>query len=94
MLFVGFYFWSFNQFIVQRTLGAKDLDEGRKGSLFAGLLKLPNIFIMVLPGLIALQLYPNLSNPDLAFPRSLLTSCPSGCAASSWRRSSPLSCRA
>ena len=68
VLFVGFYFWSFNQFIVQRTLGAKDLDEGRKGALFAGLLKLPNIFIMVLPGLIALQLYPNLSNPDLAFP--------------------------
>ena len=94
VLFVGFYFWSFNQFIVQRTLGAKDLDEGRKGALFAGLLKLPNIFIMVLPGLIALQLYPNLSNPDLAFPALAFDLLPSGCAASSWRRSSPLSCRA
>lgn len=68
VVFVGFYFWSFNQFIVQRTLGAKNLSEGRKGALFAGLLKLPNIFIMVIPGLIALSLYPNLENPDLAFP--------------------------
>jgi SSS family solute:Na+ symporter len=65
---IGFYFWTTNQFIVQRTLGAKNLDHGRWGSLFAVVLKLPILFLMVLPGTMALVLYPNLENPDLAFP--------------------------
>ncbi|MCC5833568.1 MAG: sodium:solute symporter [Opitutales bacterium] len=65
---IGFYFWATNQFIVQRTLGAKDLNHGRWGALFAGLLKLPVLFLMVLPGTIALVLYPDLPSPDLVFP--------------------------
>jgi len=65
---IGFYFWATNQFIVQRTLGAKDLNHGRWGALFAGLLKLPVLFLMVLPGTIAIVLYPELPNPDLVFP--------------------------
>lgn len=68
VILLGFYYWTINQFVVQRTLGAKDLKEGQVGALFAGFLKLPNIFLMVLPGLIALKLYPDLSTPDLAFP--------------------------
>lgn len=51
---LGFYFWANNQFMVQRVLGAKDLNHGRWGALFAGLLKLPVIFIMVLPGTAAI----------------------------------------
>ncbi|MEM1322878.1 MAG: sodium:solute symporter [Bacteroidota bacterium] len=54
---LGFYFWANNQFMVQRILGAKDLNHGRWGALFAGLLKLPVIFIMVLPGTVAILLY-------------------------------------
>lgn len=65
---IGFYFWATNQFIVQRTLGAKNLDHGRWGALFAGLLKLPVLFLMVLPGTIAFILYPDLPSADLAFP--------------------------
>ncbi|MCC5949884.1 MAG: sodium:solute symporter [Nitriliruptoraceae bacterium] len=65
---VGFYFWVTNQVIVQKVLSAKDLDAGRNGSLFAGLLKLFIIFVMVFPGLMALELYPDLDDPDLAFP--------------------------
>jgi SSS family solute:Na+ symporter len=65
---IGFYFWTTNQVIVQRTLGARNLDHGRWGALFAVLLKLPILFIMVLPGAMALVLYPNLDNPDLVFP--------------------------
>lgn len=65
---IGFYFWCTNQVIVQRTLGAKNLDHGRWGSLWAVLLKLPILFIMVLPGVMALVLYPNLPNPDMVFP--------------------------
>ena len=68
VILLGFYYWSINQFVVQRTLGAKDLKEGQLGALFAGFLKMPNLFLMILPGLIALQLYPDLETPDLAFP--------------------------
>lgn len=54
---LGFYFWANNQFMVQRVLGAKDLNHGRWGALFAGLLKLPVILIMVIPGTLAFLLY-------------------------------------
>jgi SSS family solute:Na+ symporter len=68
VMLLGFYYWTLNQFIVQRTLGARSLSEGRRGAVFAGFLKVPNLFLMILPGLIALGLYPKLENPDLAFP--------------------------
>ena len=68
VVLLGFYYWTINQFVVQRTLGAKDLKEGQIGAIFAGFLKIPNLFLMILPGLIALKLYPELETPDLAFP--------------------------
>ena len=68
VVLLGFYYWTLNQFVVQRTLGARDLDQGRKGALFAGLLKLPNLFLMILPGVMAIALFPDLSNPDMVFP--------------------------
>ena len=68
VVLLGFYYWTINQFVVQRTLGAKSLKEGQLGAIFAGFLKIPNLFLMILPGLIALKLYPDLSTPDLAFP--------------------------
>ncbi len=78
VLIIGMYFWSTNQLIVQRALGAKTLDHGRWGALFAGLLKLPPLFIMVLPGVLAIQLYPNLKTPDLAFPTLVFDLLPIG----------------
>jgi SSS family solute:Na+ symporter len=54
---LGFYFWANNQFMVQRVLGAKNLNHGRWGALFAGLLKLPVLFIMVVPGVLGLILF-------------------------------------
>ena len=54
---LGFYFWANNQFMVQRVLSARDLNHGRWGALFAGLLKLPVIFIMIVPGVIAVVLF-------------------------------------
>lgn len=69
---LGFYFWANNQFMVQRVLSARNLDHGRWGSLFAGLLKLPVLFIMVLPGTMAIAMpetiFPALDNPDLVYP--------------------------
>jgi len=54
---LGFYFWANNQFMVQRILSAKDVNHGRWGAMFAGLLKLPVILIMVIPGTLAFLLY-------------------------------------
>lgn len=65
---LGFYFWCTNQFIVQRVLGARDIQQARWGVLFAGLLKLPVLFIMVFPGIMARLLYPDLERADLVFP--------------------------
>ncbi|MEM9868592.1 MAG: sodium transporter, partial [Bacteroidota bacterium] len=65
---LGFYFWANNQFMVQRVLGAKDLNHGRWGALFAGLLKLPVIFIMVVPGVLALLLFSALDISNLNYP--------------------------
>ncbi len=68
LLFIGIYFWATDQAMVQRVLGAKSLNHGRMGAIFAGFLKLPILFIMVLPGVIAIVLYPDLQTPDLVFP--------------------------
>ncbi len=64
---LGFYFWANNQFMVQRVLGAKNLNHGRWGALFAGLLKLPVIFIMVVPGVLALLLFSELDISSLNY---------------------------
>jgi len=68
---LGFYFWANNQFMVQRVLGAKDLNHGRWGALFAGLLKLPVIFIMVVPGVLAILLFSNLDISGLNYMISI-----------------------
>lgn len=75
---LGFYFWCTNQFMVQRVLSAKNLQHGRWGSLFAGLLKLPVLFIMVLPGTFAILLYPELPKADLVFPTLMFDLLPVG----------------
>jgi SSS family solute:Na+ symporter len=75
---LGFYYWAFNQYFVQRALAARSLNEGRWGALFGGLLKLPNLFLMIVPGLIAAALYPALANPDEAFPTLTFELLPAG----------------
>ena len=80
---LGFYFWVTNQFIVQRVLGAKSVDDARWGALLGGLLKLPVLFIMVLPGL-AFSLVWAHDNPGVAleadkvFPHMVTTLLPVG----------------
>ncbi len=62
---LGFYFWANNQFMVQRVLGARDLNHGRWGALFAGLLKLPVLLIMVIPGTLAILLYSDVNLAEM-----------------------------
>ena len=46
-------YWGFNQYIIQKGLAAKSIQEAQKGLVFAGLLKLLIPFIVVLPGVCA-----------------------------------------
>ena len=46
-------YWGFNQYIIQKGLAAKSIDEAKKGLVFAGFLKILIPFIVVLPGICA-----------------------------------------
>jgi SSS family solute:Na+ symporter len=61
-------YWGFNQYIIQRALAAKDLPEAQKGVMFAAYLKLLMPVIIVLPGIAAVLLAPDLRKPDEAYP--------------------------
>ncbi|HEX4242786.1 MAG TPA: sodium/solute symporter [Steroidobacteraceae bacterium] len=75
---LGFYYWCTNQSIVQRMLAAQSIDQARWGALLAGLLKLPVLFLMVLPGICALLLFPGLPRADLVYPSLILKILPAG----------------
>ena len=75
---LGFYFWCTNQFIVQRVLGARSIAHARWGALFAGFLKLPVLYIMVLPGVMAGMFLPALEQGDAVFPTLVTTLLPAG----------------
>lgn len=49
---IGIWYWCTDQYIVQRTLTAKDLVNARRGSLFGGVLKITPVLIFLIPGLI------------------------------------------
>lgn len=53
---IGLWYWCTDQYIVQRTLGARDEREARRGSIFAALLKLLPVFIFIIPGMICFAL--------------------------------------
>lgn len=61
-------YWGCNQYIIQRALAAKSLPEAQRGMVFAGFLKLIMPIIIVLPGIAAVLLAPNLAKPDEAYP--------------------------
>ncbi|MCA9425710.1 MAG: sodium/solute symporter [Candidatus Omnitrophica bacterium] len=73
----GMFYWCMDQSIVQRALGAKSIDHGRKGAILAGFLKITPVFIFVLPGVIALALFPGIEN-DAAFPTMVSNLLPVG----------------
>ncbi len=79
---LGIWYWCTDQFIVQRTLSARDLDQARGGTLLAGFLKLLPLFIFVLPGVIAHGLARTgrieLAEPDQALPVLVGTLLPAG----------------
>ena len=68
MWIMNISYWGFNQYIIQRALAAKDINEAQKGIVFAAFLKLLMPIVVVLPGVAALSLAPELDRPDQAYP--------------------------
>jgi len=78
MIFANLFYWCTNQYVIQRTLGAKSLAEGQKGVLFSGFFKVMVPFMMMIPGIIAFHLYgPGLMTIDLAYPQLIKDVLPS-----------------
>ena len=61
-------YWGFNQYIIQRALAARDSREAQKGIVFAAFLKMLMPVLVVLPGVAAVILAPDLDAPDKAYP--------------------------
>jgi SSS family solute:Na+ symporter len=64
-------YWGFNQYIIQRALAAKSIQEAQKGMAFAAYMKLFVPIIVVLPGICAVVLAPDLAKPDQAYPEMM-----------------------
>src|SRR5271163_3231688 len=77
MWIMNLSYWGFNQYIIQRALAAKSTREAQKGIVLAAFLKLLMPVIIVLPGIAAAALAPNLERPDEAYPH-LMAMLPTG----------------
>lgn len=79
---VGIWYWCTDQYIVQRALTARNIKEGRRGTIFGALLKLLPVFLFLVPGIIALTLKMrgelHWDSPDQAFPVLMSNLLPSG----------------
>lgn len=79
---VGIWYWCTDQYIVQRALTAKNITEGRRGTIWGALLKLFPVFIFLIPGVIALALKQkgqlDWDTPDQAFPALMTSVLPHG----------------
>ncbi len=74
-----FYYCGLNQFIVQRTLAARSLKQGQLGIVFAAALWLLVPFAIVMPGIVAQQLYAGqLTKADQAYPMLIRDLIPNG----------------
>lgn len=62
---IGLWYWCTDQYIVQRILGARDDKQARRGTIFAGFLKLTPVFLFIIPGMICFALAKSGVNPDI-----------------------------
>jgi len=79
---VGMWYWCTDQYIVQRVLAARNIQQGRRGTIFGGFLKLTPVFLFLIPGVIALALKNkgelSWDSPDQAFAALLMDKMPAG----------------
>ena len=64
---MGVWFWCTEQSMVQSVLGARNLEQGQLGANFIGWLKILDVPLFIIPGVICFILYPHLHNPDEAY---------------------------
>lgn len=79
---VGIWYWCTDQYIVQRTLAARNITIGRRGAIFGAFLKLTPVFIFMVPGIIAYALAQQgkleIGSADQALPVLMMTLLPAG----------------
>src|SRR4051812_6723825 len=77
---LGVWYWCTDQHIVQRVLAAQNVTAARRGTIFAGFLKILPVFIFVLPGMIAAALYSDVRSGtgDAAYPALVTRLLPAG----------------
>lgn len=62
---IGLWYWCTDQYIVQRILGARDDKQARRGTIFAGFLKLTPVFLFIIPGMICFALAKSGISPEI-----------------------------
>ena len=75
---MGVWFWCTDQSMVQSVLGAKNLKEGQLGANFIGWLKILDVPLFILPGIVCYVLFPQLKNPDEAYMTMVTQLFPAG----------------
>jgi SSS family solute:Na+ symporter len=86
---IGIWYWCTDQYIIQRTLAARDLTQARRGAIFGGFLKVLPVFLFLVPGMIGLALHQKglmtlptnadgTTRGDTVFPTMVSTLLPSG----------------
>jgi SSS family solute:Na+ symporter len=76
---IGIWYWCADQTIVQRVLGARSLDDARRGPVFAGFIKILTVFMMVIPGIIAYALFrTEIQDPNDTLPVLIVRLLPVG----------------
>lgn len=78
MLCISIFYCATNQFIVQRVMAAKNEWHARMGVIFGDYLKFLVPLIIVVPALVAPQIFPDLEQPDLLFPMLVEELLPAG----------------
>lgn len=68
MWIANLYYWGTNQYIIQRALAAKNLEEAQLGTAFAGVIKVALPLIVVVPGIAAFVLGADIAKADEAYP--------------------------
>jgi solute:Na+ symporter, SSS family len=77
-LFLGLYVWIANHVAVQKVLSAADVNHGRWGALFAGLMQLPFLVLLIFPGILAREVLPDIPEDDMVWPALVFEVMPVG----------------
>jgi SSS family solute:Na+ symporter len=75
---MGVWFWCTDQSMVQSVLGAKNLQQGQLGANFTGWLKILDVALFIIPGIVCFILFPQLKNPDEAYMTMVTKLFPAG----------------